>query len=78
MGGRCGAEHGRCGAATPAAGLVECSVDPLSVVRALLGADQVARTQIPPTPVRPRPMRLRRFSAAVRYLSQALFLVVPR
>jgi Glyoxalase/Bleomycin resistance protein/Dioxygenase superfamily len=41
-------------------------------------AVQVARTQVPSRRARPRPMRLRRFNAAVRRLSQALFLTVPR
>ena len=39
---------------------------------------QVARTQAPSRRVRPLPSRLRRFSAAVRRLSQAWFLAVPR
>ena len=39
---------------------------------------QVARTQAPLRRPRPRPGRLRRFTAAVRRLSQALFLACPR
>ena len=42
------------------------------------GAGQVASTQAPPCQVRPRPIKVRRFSAAVRRLSQAWFLVTPR
>ena len=45
---------------------------------AALLAGQVASTQAPSRRVRPLPSRLRRFSAAVRRLSQALFLAVPR
>ena len=37
-----------------------------------------ASTHAPLSRVRPRPMRLRRLRAAVRCLSQALFLAVPR
>ena len=39
---------------------------------------QVASTQAPSRRVRPLPSRLRRFSAAVRRLSQAWFLATPR
>ena len=42
------------------------------------GAGQVASTQAPPCRVRPLPIRFRRFSAAVRHLSQAWFLATPR
>ncbi len=41
-------------------------------------AGQVASTQVPSRRVRPLPGRLRRLSAAVRRLSQAWFLAVPR
>ena len=43
-----------------------------------LAAGQAASTQVPSPRVRPLPSRLRRFSAAVRRLSQAWFLAVPR
>jgi len=36
------------------------------------------RTQIPAVRVSPRPMRLRRLSPAVRWVSHALFFTVPR
>jgi hypothetical protein len=39
---------------------------------------QVTRTQVPALRVKPRPIRLRRLSPAVRRLSHASFLVVPR
>jgi len=44
----------------------------------LEAAGQVASAQPLSRRVRPRPTRLRRFSAAVRRLSQAWFLVTPR
>ena len=43
-----------------------------------LGLGQVTSTQAPSWRARPRPARLRRFNAAVRRLSQAWFLAVPR
>ena len=44
----------------------------------LPAAGQVARIQVPSRRVSPRAARLRRFSAAVRRLGQAWFLVTPR
>jgi hypothetical protein len=59
-------------------GCSECSVGPLFGGSGPLGVDQVVSAQVRSMRVRPWPRRLRRFSAAVRHLSQALFLVVPR
>lgn len=44
----------------------------------LVLAGQVASIQVPSWRARPFPMRLRRFSAAVRRLSQAWLRVTPR
>jgi hypothetical protein len=65
------------GRGRPRLGCPECSVGPPFRGLGPLGVGQVARAQVRSTRVRPRPRRLRRFSAAVRHLSQALFLVVP-
>ena len=73
VGGRGWAEHGRYGAGVLAVVLPGVLGGPLWWSRAS-GVDQVARAQVRSRRVKPQPTRLRRFSAAVRHVSQAFVL----
>ena len=61
-----------------AAALVVPNRRRLGTIRCPFQVVWAARTQTPAVRVSPRPMRLRRLSPAVRRVSQAWFLAVPR
>ena len=68
---------GLAGAGVMGAG-VRLALAGLAVVAGGAAVGQVTSTQAPSQRARPWLSRLRRFTAAVRRLSQALFLAVPR